>query len=172
MEQVWAELLEIRHIAKPCPLAETQENKIMEIRQIKINGHSQVETLKIYILQKLKLIDHKRNNLEEFEEKLKNYLKRNSKLKIELILDNALFEKDLKFDLKISSIDTKPYPDNYEFGNPLNRWIIDGNPLTEEESKIKDLNFEQKVKDAIEKFDLFFEWIENLGQGQIQIEKQ
>ena len=144
----------------------------MEIRQIKINGHSEVETLKIYILQKLKLIDHKRNNLEDFETRIKNYLERNRNLRIEFILDNAKFEKDLRFDLNISNIQTKPYPENYEFGNPLNRWLYDGTPLTQEESEIKDLNLERKIIEAIEKFDLFFEWIVNLGNGQIKIEKK
>jgi hypothetical protein len=144
----------------------------VEIRRIKINGYSEVETLKIYILQKLKLIDHKRNNLEEFEVVLKDYLARNRTLKLEFLLDNVQFEKDLRFDLKISNIQTKPYPDNYEFGNPLNRWIFDGSPLTQEESEIKDLNFEQKFKKSIHKFDLFFEWIEGLTNGQIKIEKK
>lgn len=144
----------------------------MEIRQIKINGHSEVETLKLYILQKLKLIDHKRNNLEDFETRIKNYLERNRNLRIEFILDNAKFEKDLRFDLNISNIQTKPYPENYEFGNPLNRWLYDGTPLTQEESEIKDLNLERKIIEAIEKFDLFFEWIVNLGNGQIKIEKK
>ena len=144
----------------------------MEIRQIKINGHSEVETLKIYILQKLKLIDHKRNNLEDFETRIKNYLERNRNLRIEFILDNAKFEKDLRFDLNISNIQTKPYPENYEFGNPLNRWLYDGTPLTQEESEIKDLNLERKIIEAIEKFDIFFEWIVNLGNGQIKIEKK
>lgn len=142
----------------------------MEIRRIKINGHSEVETLKIFILQKLKLIDHKRNNLEEFEVRLKDYLTRNKNLEIEFILDKNQFEKDLRFDLNISSIQTKPYPDNYEFGNPLNRWMFDGIILTEEESVIKDLDFERKIKEAIEKFTSFFECIENLGNGQLKIE--
>lgn len=147
-----------------------QKKNIMEIRRIEINGHSEVETLKIYILQKMKLIDNKRNNLEEFEVRFKDYLTRNKNLKIEFILDKNQFEEDLRFDFNISSIHTKPYPDKYEFGNPLNRWMFDGTPLREEESKIKDLAFEQKIKEAIEKFTSFFEWIENLENGQIKIE--
>ena len=144
----------------------------MEIRQIKINGHSQVETLKIFILQKLKLIDHKRNNLEEFDSRLKDFLTRNSNLKIELILNNLKFEKDLKFDLNLSSIETKPYPENYEFGNPLNRWIYEGTQLTKEENEIKDLNFERKFNETIEKFNQFFERIEILGDGKIKIKRK
>ena len=144
----------------------------MEIRQIKINGHSQVETLKIFILQKLKLIDHKRNNLEEFDSRLKDFLTRNSNLKIELILNNLKFEKDLKFDLNLSSIETKPYPENYEFGNPLNRWIYEGTQLTKEENEIKDLNFERKFNKTIEKFNQFFERIEILGDGKIKIKRK
>lgn len=144
----------------------------MEIRQIKINGHSEVETLKIYILQKLKLVNNKRNNLEKFETRLKDYLERNRNLRIEFILDTAEFEKGLRFDLNISNIQTKPYPENYEFGNPLNRWLNDGTPLTQEESDINDLNLERKINEAIEKFDLFFERIVTLGNGQIKIEKK
>ena len=144
----------------------------MEIRQIKINGHSQVETLKIFILQKLKLIEYKRNNLEEFDSRLKSFLTRNSNLKIELILNNLEFEKDLKFDLNLSNIETKPYPENYEFGNPLNRWMYEGKPLTQEASEIKDFNFERKFNETIEKFNNFFEWIEILGDGKIKIERK
>jgi len=144
----------------------------MEKRQIQINGHSEVETLKIYILQKLKIIDHKKNNLQEFETRLKDYLERNENQKIEFILDNALFEKDLRFDLNLSNNQTKSYPENYEFGNPFNRWLYDGVTLTQEESKIKDLNLEQKINERIEKFNLFFEWIESLGNGQIRVEKK
>ena len=144
----------------------------MEIRQIKINGHSEIETLKIYILQKLKIIDHKKNNLEEFETRLKDYIERNRNQRIEFILENALFEKDLRFDLSISNTQTKTFPENYEIGNPLNRWLLDGTTLTQEESKIKDLNTERKIKERIEMFNLFFEQLESLGNGRIKIEKK
>lgn len=144
----------------------------MEKRQIKINGHSEVETLKIYILQKLKIIDHKKNNLQEFESRLKDYLGRNRNLRLEFILDNAQFEKDISFDLNLSNIKTQPYPENYEFGNPLNRWFDSGTPLTQEESEIKDLNTKRQINERIEKFNLFFERIEFLGNGQIKIEKK
>jgi|ADurb_Cas_01_Slu_FD_contig_91_379265_length_1480_multi_3_in_0_out_0_3 hypothetical protein len=144
----------------------------MEKRQIKINGHSEVETLKIYILQKLKIIDHKKNNLQEFESRLKDYLGRNKNLRLEFILDNAQFEKDISFDLNLSNIQTQQYPENYEFGNPLNRWFDSGTPLTQEESEIKDLNTKHQINDRIEKFNLFFERIEFLGNGQIKIERK
>ncbi len=144
----------------------------MEKRQIKINGHSEVETLKIYILQKLKIIDHKKNNLQEFESRLKDYLGRNRNLRLEFILDNAQFEKDISFDLNLSNIQTKPYPENYEFGNPLNRWFDSVIPLIQEESEIKDLNTKRQINERIEKFNLFFERIEFLGNGQIKIEKK
>jgi hypothetical protein len=144
----------------------------MEKRQIKINGHSEVETLKRYILQKLKIIDPKKNNLQEFESRLKDYLGRNRNLRLEFILDNAQFEKDISLYLNLSNIQTQPYPENYEFGNPLNRWFDSGIPLTQEESEIKDLNTKRQINERIEKFNLFFERIEFLGNGQIKIEKK
>ena len=141
----------------------------MEIRRINIIGHSEIETLKIYILQKLKLIDYKKDNLEEFETKIKSYLEKNQNQKLEFILDNERFEKDLKFDLKVANIETVPYPKNYEMGNPLNRWMFDGTTITEAESEKKDLNYENLIKNSIGKFNIFFSSLENLGKGQIKV---
>jgi hypothetical protein len=143
----------------------------METRQIKINGHSQIETLKIDILQKLKLIDYKRNSLTEFESRLKSYLQRNRNLKIEFILNNTEFENDLKFDLNLKNIDNNHYPENYEIGNPHNRWIHDNWPLTQKENKIEDEKTKQDIEEAIAEFNSFFEWLELLGDGQIKIKK-
>lgn len=143
----------------------------MEIRRIKINSQFEVDTLKIFILQKLKLIDHKRNNLEEFETRLNAYLARNRGLILEFLLDKVQFEKDLRFHLKVSNIKSNSYPDNYEFGNPLTRWMFESTPLTEEQSKNKAIIFELKVSEEIQKINMFFEWIVSFGNGQINIVK-
>lgn len=145
----------------------------METRQIKINGHSEIETLKIYILQQLKLIDHKKNNLDEFESKLRGYLQRNRSLEIKFILDNSEFEKDIRFDLGIIKNQAKLYPENYEFGNPLNRWLFDGTEkLANEEIEIEDIKLDRKFEELISKFNIFFDLLEKLGNGKIKIERK
>lgn len=141
----------------------------METRRININGHSQIETLKIDILQKLRLIDHKKNNLEEFQSRLKAYLQRNRNQTIEFTINNAEFVKDLEFDLNLKNKGNNPYPENYEFGNPLNRWIHDSAPLPQKESEVKEKETKREIEDTIAKFHLFFEWLEIFGNGQIKI---
>jgi hypothetical protein len=142
----------------------------MEIRRININGYSDVDKLKIYLLEKLKLTDFKRNNLEEFEIRLTDFLLRNKNLQLEFQLDLNLFEKDLRFNISILN-NSKSIPENYEFGNQLNRWIFDGVSTTQEYSENKKLELEQQLKYEKDKFNAFFERLESLTNGQIKIEK-
>jgi len=65
----------------------------------------------MYILQKLKLVDHKTDYVNEFYERLKNYVDRNRSLKITFQLDRDKLEKDLKFKILLTRCQ-QPYPDD------------------------------------------------------------
>ena len=148
------------------------KNYSMQKRKIKINGHTEVETLKAFILKKLNLIDLGKNNLQEFESRLKAYLSRNRNLMLEFVLDNVRFENDISFRINLINKQTNSYPQNYEFGNPLNRWIDSGIPTNLDETQLNDLTIRHQVNERIESFNLFFIQLERLSDGQIKIVKE
>src|SRR5687767_1933392 len=103
----------------------------MSDRTIKIRSYGVIESLKMFILQKLNLVDHKTDYVKEFYERLKNYIDRNKNLKITFQFDRRKLEKDLKFNLSLTR-SQQPYPDNFEMGNPHNSWLYDPIVRTEE----------------------------------------
>ena len=122
----------------------------------------------MYILQKLNLVDHKKDCINEFYERLKNYIDRNKSLKIVLQFDRDKLEKDLKFKLSLTRFQ-QPFPDNFEMGNPHNRWFFDPIIRTEEEAKKEELEFEKSYQDKLLTLNQFLDRLEQIGNGQIII---
>src|SRR5690349_297229 len=94
----------------------------MNERIIKIASYTDLESLKKFILQKLNLVDHKKDHVQEFDERLKNYIDRNKSLKIVFEFDRDKLEKDFRLQLSLTRFQ-QPCPDNFELGNPHNRWL-------------------------------------------------
>lgn len=131
-------------------------------------SYTDMESLKMYILQKLNLVDHKKDCINEFYERLKNYIDRNKSLKIVLQFDRDKLEKDLKFKLSLTRFQ-QPFPDNFEMGNPHNRWFFDPIIRTEEEAKKEELEFEKSYQDKLLTLNQFLDRLEQIGNGQIII---
>ena len=140
----------------------------MNERIIKIASYTDIESLKMFILQKLNLVDHKKDNVKDFQERLKNYVDRNKSLTITFKFDRDKLEKDLMVKLSLTRFQ-QPYPDNFEMGNPHNRWFYDPIIRTEEEAKREELEFEKSYQDKLLTLNQFLGILEQIGNGQIFI---
>jgi hypothetical protein len=151
-------------------LAARQDRQMNE-KVIKIRSYNDIESLKMFILQKLNLVDHKKDYVTEFNERLKSYIHRNQNLKVVLQYDQDSLEKEIKFKMKLANIVDQPYPDNFEMGNPHNRWFFDGIPKTAEESKKQEVEFERIFQDKLKTLYYFLDEIRQLADQQICIKK-
>ena len=142
----------------------------MNIKAIKITGHRNIESLKMFILQKLKLVDHKKDCVAEFDDRLKSYISRNRGLKIEFQIDRIRLEKDIKFYLSLIK-NTQPFPENFEMGNPHNRWLFDPIPKTAEDMEKEDLELQGIFQETYMSFENFLRNLVQLGDGQISIKE-
>jgi hypothetical protein len=140
----------------------------MSDRIIKIGSYGDVESLKMFILQKLNLVDYKTDYVKEFYERLRNYIDRNKNLKITFQFDRGKLEKDLKFKLSLTR-SQQSYPDNFEMGNPHNRWLYDPIVRTEKEARTEEMEFEKSYQDNLSTLNEFIHRLEQLGNGQIFI---
>lgn len=140
----------------------------MNERIIKIASYTDIESLKMFILQKLNLVDHKKDNVKDFQERLKNYVDRNKSLTITFQFDRDKLEKDLMGKLSLTRFQ-QPYPDNFEMGNPHNRWFYYPIIRTEEEAKREELEFEKSYQDKLLTLNQFLGILEQIGNGQIFI---
>jgi hypothetical protein len=95
------------------------EQKCMEIRKLKLGRIGCLDSLKEQIMRSLKIYDHNKQCLPEFEDRFGEYLARNSKQVLEITLDAS----DIKKEMQRSLSPIRPFPPGYEMGNPLNRWM-------------------------------------------------
>ncbi|MCZ8217097.1 MAG: hypothetical protein O9262_12700, partial [Cyclobacteriaceae bacterium] len=121
------------------------------------------------ILQKLNLVDHKKDSVAEFDERLTNYIDRNKNLRVVLQFDRNKLEKDLEFNLSLINRVDQPYPDNFEMGNPHNRWLFDPIVKTEEQMEKEKLEFQKMFQDKLVELNDFLDKVKKLGKGQIDI---
>ena len=141
----------------------------MNNRVIYLKSFTDIESLKRFILQKLNLIDHKKESVTEFDDRLKSYINRNEDLKIIFQFDRNNLENDLKFKLSLTNRVDQPYPDNFELGNPHNRWFFDPIIKTEEEIEREKVQFEKGFQKELVTLKEFLDKLEQLGNGQICI---
>ncbi len=141
----------------------------MNVKTINIKHYHDLWSIKWAILQDLKVFDHKKDCVPEFHERLKNYLSRNPKLSISFVIFRDNIFKDLKLKTNVE-INQSKIPDNYEFGNPLNRWLFqDSEVMTSEEAKQRDDQISVKLENEISAFNDFLKSIKDIGGDQIII---
>ena len=155
-----AETVVFQTATKPArnPLAASLERPMNE-RVIKIKSYTDIESLKTFILRKLNLIDHKKNSVEEFDNRLKNYFDRNQSLKIILQFNRANLKKEIRFNMSFTKGPVLPYSDNFEMGNPLNRWLFETIPRTSDEIQKEEFDFERSYKDKLK---TLYNFLDNL----------
>ncbi|MES2813040.1 MAG: hypothetical protein V4670_11265 [Bacteroidota bacterium] len=141
----------------------------MDNKVIRINDYNDIESLKVFILQQLKLVDYKKNYVAEFDERVKNYIDRNKNLIIVLQFDCDKLEKDIKLYLSLTNGKPEPYPDNHEMRNPLNRWFSNSTIKTEDEIDKEEALSQRNLQDKLAEIKNFLEKLEKLGNGRICI---
>jgi hypothetical protein len=141
----------------------------MNNRIINLKSYTGIESLKRFILQKLNLVDYKKDSIAEFDNRIKNYIERNKNLELILQLNRTEIEKDLRFRISLTSKANQPYPENFEMGNPHNRWLYDPIIKTEEETKREELELEKVLQDKLVILDNFLRKLRQLGSGKIII---
>lgn len=141
----------------------------MNQRVISFKKYTDIESMKAFILQRLKLSDHKKDSNYEFYDRLKNYIDRSENLKIIIQFDREKIENDLRFKVKLENTDQEPYPDNFEMGNPLNRWLYDPIIRTEGEARQEEMKINKILKDRLLTFNNFLERLQEIGKGKVLI---
>jgi hypothetical protein len=138
-------------------------------RTIDLNSYTDTASLKMLILQKLLLVDPKRDSVAEFDDRLKTYLGRNGKLQLVFRVDRDKIERDLRFQLSLAA-NAQPYPENYEFGNPLNRWMEAPVARTAEERERLKVDLEEAVQASLMALRDFLNGMQLLGSGNVVVE--
>lgn len=141
----------------------------MDSRIIKINSFNDTFSLKLLILQKLKLTDYKKEYVSEFNEKLKSYLERNRNLKLIFQFDNVTIKRDINIHVSLKNRKKESYPDNYEMGNPHNRWFSVGRQITEEERLEEEILLKRYVDEKLMEFNIFCNQLLQISTEQISI---
>jgi hypothetical protein len=109
-------------------------------RILKYKDVSSTEDLKKSILNSLLLPI----NNDSFEDKIDRYLRRQPKLKIRLLINKDQIFRNIENHVTRRHSSRK-IPDNYDFGNPQNRWIHENSSKPDKESlkEIIDLELEE-----------------------------
>ena len=137
----------------------------MSTRVFDIKHYRHLYGLKFEILQRLKLINHKKDSVAEFDIRLKEYLQRNNTTTIILRVASAAVEQDLQLHLS----EGEPFPEGYEFGNPHNRWIFWDSSLPEGEQQRRKSETNRKVEAAWAELNDFLNGIKQLDRVEVEI---
>ncbi|MCX6181871.1 MAG: hypothetical protein NT150_08085 [Bacteroidetes bacterium] len=143
----------------------------MNERKIILRSYSDTDSLKRLILQKLNLVDHKKDPVLEFDERVKSYIERNKNSKLVLQYDKDKLVKELDFNLTLASRAGQRYPDNFELGNPHNRWQFDPVVKTEEQAQQEKRELKKLLQDKLTELNSFLDQFRQLGEGQIEIQE-
>lgn len=141
----------------------------MNERTIYLKRYNDTDSLKRFILQKLNLVDHKKDSVAEFDERVRSYIDRNKNSRIVFQFDRDKLVKDLEFNLSLTNRVGQPYPENFEMGNPHNRWLFDPIVKTEEQIEKEKIEFEKMLQYKLVELNSFLDQLRQLGKGQIDI---
>lgn len=136
---------------------------------IRFKKYTDIESLKHYILQRLKLVDPPKNIHVEFDDRLKKHIDQHENLQIIIQFDRPTIEEELKFRVNLENTLQEPYPDNYEMGNPHNRWIHEPVRRTEEEMQEQQIKINQILQDRLLTFNNFLDQLQEIGKGRVVI---
>ncbi|NOS94614.1 MAG: hypothetical protein HOP30_22105 [Cyclobacteriaceae bacterium] len=141
----------------------------MNEKIIRFKKYTDIESLKHYILQRLKLTDPPKKIRVEFYDRLKKHIDQHENLQIIIQFDRQTIEEELKFRVKLQHIIPEPYPENYEMGNPHNRWIYEPIRRTDEEVQEQQVKINQMLQDQLFIFNNFLDQLQVIGKGRILI---
>ncbi|KAF2516462.1 hypothetical protein [Flavobacterium foetidum] len=119
----------------------------MNIRKLRIQPFENLDSFKIDLLHSLKMYDHNKNCLLEFETRLDNYLNRNKDTAIEIKIDLEKFYKSI-YDKKFRTFERykREIPENYPWGASNMETQAYYDPIVCDEQYYKDV--EQTEKEA------------------------
>src|SRR6187431_2941965 len=92
--------------------------KYMEVRKLKFDRIRGLDSFKEQILQLLKINDHNKQCIPEFEERIGTYLARNSKQVFEFTLDLSNIESEIHRSLQ----PRRPYTPEGLMPDPISKW--------------------------------------------------
>jgi len=142
----------------------------MNARKLELSTYADTASLKTLILKELLLFDSKKDSVAEFNDRLKTYIDRNQNLEIVFQVKHAEIERGMRFRLS-SEINAQPFPENYEMGNPHNRWIWpQSDPKTDEEMQREKSQLEAAIQANLAALRDFLNELRILGGGRILIE--
>jgi len=142
----------------------------MNTRKLDLNTYADTASLKTLILKELLLFDPKKDSVAEFDDRLKSYIDRNKNLEIVFQVNRDEIEKGMRFRLS-SELNAQPFPENFEMGNPHNRWIWpQSDPKTGEEIKREKDKLEEAVEANLTALRDFLDELRILGGGRILVE--
>lgn len=142
----------------------------MNTRKLDLNTYADTASLKTLILKELLLFDPKKDSVAEFDDRLKSYIDRNKNLEIVFQVNRAEIERGMRFRLS-SELNAQPFPENYEMGNPHNRWIWpQSDPKTDEEIQREKGQLEAAIQANLAALRDFLNELRVLGGGRILIE--
>jgi hypothetical protein len=116
----------------------------MKRKYLKFDKIDSWESLQFHISKSLKL-DKSKINLVDFEKKIQNFLSNNPEAEIALEINFSQVRRDIREKERRNFLQ-QPFPDNYEMGNPMNRWLYSGIVRTEEEVQKDDLEIEKRTE--------------------------
>lgn len=137
----------------------------MSTRVFDIKHYRHLYGLKLEILQRLKLIKHKKDSVADFNMRMNEYLQRNTTTTIILRVARAAVEQNLQFYLR----EGEPFPEGYEFGSPHNRWIFWDSSLPEGEQQRRKSETNRKVEAAWVELNDFLNGIKQLDRVEVEI---
>lgn len=83
--------------------------------------------------------------------------------------DRKRIENDLRFRVKLENTVQQSFPDNFEMGNPHNRWLYDPIIRTEHEARQEQIKMNEILQDRLLTLKNFLDRLKEIGKGQILI---
>ena len=141
----------------------------MNSRTIRIKSYTDIESLKKFILQQLSLAINTKKAIAQFDEQLVRHLSKNPQLKLIVQFDRDRLQKDIRSWMSLQSRPSQPFPENFDMGNPHNRWFYDPIVKTQEEIRREEAEFERSFQEKIARLNAFLHDLAEVGNGRITI---
>jgi|SRR5690554_4667129 len=130
----------------------------MKRKNLRYNKVDSLKSLHFQILKSLKL-NKTLSDTVDFEKRIQTFFSNNPNAQITLELSLSNVYQNIREKKRIELLQ-QPYPDNFEIGNPLNRWIDSGIVRTEEEAQKDDLKIDKLAETEFGIFKIGLQQIE------------